>query len=1055
MVTTTIYNAGSGVDNSNVLPGLIQNQQHTGSLIPHAHDHDRTFDLEMSNITGEDSQGWSSSSSSEGNLTPTGQNPQPPLQNEEQAPQTHEARAPLQDMDMDSEDDIVNTGTTVRPTLTGIEACIDRIIRNPILARDSSDRPDTFIYIGRLCLQNQALEDQIQEYFCSHPILVERSKLDALNSPYFNKCLSGMYQTRKWKSLSEKAALHVLPPGIKYIINMTPAIEGVEAVQSLQDLSCPFGVLHWMKSRSRWSTRASLVGGLDENDDGVAPGGIAMEYSCMRHVKSIERFMTALQGNDPKFDSAPKLYTAVMVSKAWGIQGQHPLLDYAVCWLCANSNFIEAFPETVLKMADVLKCASLCKDSFSILVGEASLDSTITRLSNEGKTVYGRIHGDIEEDWLSRIQHARNSFIDRVKDVFNSLAGEHMEWVASLYTIRDLRLENRRTGKALEVDNFVRLLKRFIRGAIYKILCDEYQWINKPGNDSYTKGDDLYPRGVEEKIWGTLRAPERIFTARFWQVMAKCYLKADTSEHLTNQNVIRTHYMDRDLSAICIEYEGGPLMERISIKSMIEAVPKQNLSGGTSQYYSGNAFRSLPDPSQVRVKNMSNAQKVTQGLSALKQATATSSNESPFQAQRSQGNVLPIRMPTSGESTAHDYSRSFFSICSNLGCMKTPNSPGVCLGCQREYCQDHFEQYRHSCYAPRVEQTSHKQERQSSPIFGTEGNPIQEVKRSDYTIDPAHTIPTRDRQTLYLIQEILGSAVQHIQMVARQMLSGTPGGNLGTLHDSNRIAHTLNCLTEDEIKFLPLWAEGLDDGTGGVFGEHVPSTNEDDLGFGSGRRLITRSEGSDYSFVSEAVDSTVNTSTIAHDGHRDTLPRKQVVAVDEVDSSSEGGWSYIQDAVGDIKGKNRAPFTQEASEVATTLGALEDASVVDLGITPGTPSFDESTMDQEDLEFLRSVDSSSAGSTHETETQEDTTYQDLEDSYNGFDEEDPYYDDMDMAFNDDLATGVSSSQTPVLETRIEGSSTKPFTTSFWDTQKSMAHVSYVYKDESDDFMTRP
>ncbi|CAF9903617.1 MAG: hypothetical protein GOMPHAMPRED_000435 [Gomphillus americanus] len=1051
MLTTTIRDAALEGDDGNMVPELLPNEQHPGNTIPYVHDDDRTFDLEMNNLAREEPQGWSlsSSSSSEHNLPPVEPSLQPSLQavDEEQAPQEHEARSirvQLPDMEMDLEEDAANTLPTVRPPLTGIEACIDRIIRNPILVRDSSGRPDTFIYIGRLCLQNQALEDQMQDYFCSHPILVERSKLEALNSPYFNKCFDGMYQTRKWKSLSEKAALHVLPPGIKYIINMTPEIEGLEAVQSLQDLSCPFGVLHWMKSRARWSTRGALVGGLDENDDEVQPGDIAMEYSCIRHVKSIERFMTALQGIDPKFDSAPKIYTAVMVSKAWGIQGSHPLIDYTACWLFANYNFVEAFPETVLKMADVLKCAALCQDSFSVLVGEAALDSSITHPFNDGKTAYERVRGDIEEDWLSRIQHARNSFVDRVKDVFNSLAGERMEWVASLHTIRDMRLTIRRSGRSSEVDNFLHLLKRFIRGAIYKLLCDEYLWINQPHEENSTQGDDLYPHGIGGKVWSTLRAPERIFTARFWKVMAKCYLKADNSDYLTNQSVIRTYFLDRGLSSNCIEYERGSLMERITIKSLIEAVPAQNPNGNASTSVSN----------QSRGKNMSNAQKVERSLSSLKQIVSTSSNESPFQVQHSQGNVLPLRIPSFGESTAHDHSRPLLAACSSLGCMKIftlPSLPSVCLGCQRDYCQGHVEQDQHGCHAPRTGWITQRQKRQPSPSFETEETD-QDVKSNEITNDPTHSIPTRDRKSLSLIQEILHSAVQHIQMVARQMLSGAPGGNLGTLDNSSRIAYTLSCLTEDEIKFLPLWAEGLDDGTGGVFGEHVPSTNEEDLGYKSnGRHLVTRSEGSDYSFVSETVDSTVNTSTIAHDGHRDTLPRKQVIAVDEMDSSSsEGGWSYIQDSV-DIKGKNRAaPCTQEGSEVASTLGALEDASVIDLGITSGTTSVDTSTIDQEDMEILSSIDddTSSAGTIQEAEIQDDADFGDSEDFYDDDDD-----DDMGMVFDDDLTL---SSQAPVLEAQIEAPSSKPFTTSLWDTSKSMAHVSYVYKDEPDhDFMTRP
>jgi hypothetical protein len=48
-----------------------------------------------------------------------------------------------------------------------------------------------------------------------------------------------------------------------------------------------------------------------------------------------------------------------------------------------------------------------------------------------------------------------------------------------------------------------------------------------------------------------------------------------------------------------------------------------------------------------------------------------------------------------------------------------------------------------------------------------------------------------------------------------------------TFHVPFDIVDTLVCLQEDEFKFLPLWAEGFDDGTGGVFDDQsVPVLEE-------------------------------------------------------------------------------------------------------------------------------------------------------------------------------------------------------------------------------------
>ena len=103
------------------------------------------------------------------------------------------------------------------------------------------------------------------------------------------------------------------------------------------------------------------------------------------------------------------------------------------------------------------------------------------------------------------------------------------------------------------------------------------------------------------------------------------------------------------------------------------------------------------------------------------------------------------------------------------------------------------------------------------------------------------------------------------------------------------------------------------------------------MGPGGGRYPARSGGDSEYSFASESMDSTVNTSTLGHDGYRDTLPRKKVISLDESDTPSIGGWSYVQDKIDIGKGKQAVGFAPGESEMASTLGGLEDASVIDLG----------------------------------------------------------------------------------------------------------------------------
>ena len=104
------------------------------------------------------------------------------------------------------------------------------------------------------------------------------------------------------------------------------------------------------------------------------------------------------------------------------------------------------------------------------------------------------------------------------------------------------------------------------------------------------------------------------------------------------------------------------------------------------------------------------------------------------------------------------------------------------------------------------------------------------------------------------------------------------------------LTDTLICLEETEWKYLPIWANGNDDGTGGVFDDEVPfadggfSTAGPDVHNGSGTSLAS-SDG--YEFVgSRSTDSTHHTSTIVNDGGSSILHPLRTYAM------SDGGESW-------------------------------------------------------------------------------------------------------------------------------------------------------------------
>lgn len=116
------------------------------------------------------------------------------------------------------------------------------------------------------------------------------------------------------------------------------------------------------------------------------------------------------------------------------------------------------------------------------------------------------------------------------------------------------------------------------------------------------------------------------------------------------------------------------------------------------------------------------------------------------------------------------------------------------------------------------------------------------------------------------------------------------------------LTDTLLCLEDSEWKYLPLWAGGNDDGSGGVFDDSVPlaeagvSAAVPGPGFHTG---LSSRGSSEYELIDEgqATSSTFHTSTVVNDGLSEQLDRRRVFEADSLwdqvmaDKSQTGGSS--------------------------------------------------------------------------------------------------------------------------------------------------------------------
>lgn len=327
-----------------------------------------------------------------------------------------------------------------------------------------------------------------------------------------------------------------------------------DAVFLTTELCCSEGVRLWYQANDIWNVAKTLVKGAEEYSS-VSPtpvskrttskltewkapirfkqswGGsgakatsstmstiLPLEYCPVRHRSAIERVLSALQGKDPVLDSAPKVWTTFAVAKNLEIT-HSPLEDYIIRWLRAypNSYFLEVLPEVSHQIADGLQNYDLARDSFAVLVGEEALDSLRRAQQPRESTTFGRKKEGLPEHIHTRIEYASKSFLERINSDFADFVVNGMQWVEELPEVRRLS-----THTQPELQNTVHklkdLLKDYVRGTIYKVLCADYETV--PGPDlPNDRGRDLLPRVNRSAVWANMLPGERILSRTFWDAL--------------------------------------------------------------------------------------------------------------------------------------------------------------------------------------------------------------------------------------------------------------------------------------------------------------------------------------------------------------------------------------------------------------------------------------------------------------------------------------------------------------------------------------------------------
>ena len=701
------------------------------------------------------------------------------------------------------------------------------------------------------------------------------------------------------------------------------------------EMCCSENVRLWYQAGDIWKVSKGLVGGAEEYTsvadrssqlsptNNVRPSKTAssstspkvlvpLEYTPLRHRSAIERVIAALVGLDPKLDSAPKVWTTFAVAKYYEIT-RSPLTDYIIRWLRAypNSFFLEVCPEISLRIADGFENHDLARDAFAILVGEEALESQVrsrTGLGRQYRNVHGRRKEYLPEVFLTRIEYASKALLDRINKEFNDLIGERMAWVDTLPEV--LTLSAHLDPELQELaSSFKELLKDYVRGTIYKLLCVSFDCV-PPLDFHHPGGEDLIRRPSLAKVWGTLKTRERIMSRTFWKALLSfdlfcgttnldvrrgwgkgCHNTCPSSEEAREQGLgtyrevynIEIHDFIRKIensqnspmlqthqpSSTTLEQASVPAQHNHTDQNRTSATPTSRIASlQEAQVESGDvlnfdfeAFLKADDKSAkpIDIQQISRTE-----LPLRTKPNLVPMSDDPLETQIAadewrRANGTMSELPVSGRFT----SSSDTLVDSNDRQEKELLTPF------RDWIPD-FEEYA------------------SLPTF-VDGRGLQEypLHQRDKEKNNLSSAPAN----LFSLQHFFIEAKAYIKSAAESKLRFTDQKEREEPHEVG-ITNTLVCLQESEWKYLPLWAGGLDDGTGGVFNDQIPL---DDIGFcAPGPEVHTgftpansHREPSEFELVnSQYGTDTINTSMANNRSVPDTMDRRRVYAADSIGSST-------------------------------------------------------------------------------------------------------------------------------------------------------------------------
>ncbi|OAP62921.1 hypothetical protein AYL99_02148 [Fonsecaea erecta] len=744
---------------------------------------------------------------------------------------------------------------------------------------------------------------------------------------------------RKLGVLSRAEAAH--GGKFKYYIDLRPPHEDEEAVILITDQTCTRGVLTWYLAMNKYGLSPLAVLGHDEfgvqphieemlkpvapqepenststsanttkprsksesSSEKPAPPApkqqISPEYSPLRHWSALERVLQAIQGNDPKLDSAPKVWTFFAVARYFGCATHERISGWIMTWLYAgnNSNFIQNNPEVAYRIGLGIKSPDLIKDSFSILVGERALVEVCGEfnpeiLTRRRQSVHGRKLELLDDDERNRIDHAASSFVKRIREIVCSMC-QDMDFLHDNAAYAILENAVGKTQKAMEVLKSTKTtVREYISSRIYYVLCQDQGNLRDLEPDPKSTLSFRSASGEDySTVYRTLNQQMRHFTKTFW--IALQYTQFDEGTHSTSNDGTIGWKMETKYHKHLQELHHDHSFNGVARVARSTFERKINLINQMFHY--GEVVEGKRSPKRRKTNEAADADHAFRDTDNARLSPNVSMHATPSwrcappgPAPGTEPPVFPLRpnpMRTGGALQDMNNIPAYGSygkrkeipirpketVPATLQADSPPIAPVGAADTSSSSASDTF----FNPYTGRHEEMNPTYEDELAPR--TPNRIKQAFSNTNTDHEASRPLPPSFRYPIDPAA-LLTNVSTAIETICSRILFPPhlfhQTGLLPTdLYDN------LLCLTDNEFRYLPLWVPGgNDDGTGGVY-EGVPVPNLDPIqtgveSFGPGRikRGFDQAEtaGSDFDEISssQAISTVGKASKLATDGTR-------------------------------------------------------------------------------------------------------------------------------------------------------------------------------------------